>query len=110
MSFKRFSDEELRVLRNDIPVRFVIESLCGYDCKEIEGHQRFVCPLCEEMRTSLHPRENVGRCFRCERNFNPIEFVMSGRKLSFVESVKLLKQQLSNREPEAPAQTCTKES
>jgi len=87
---RRFSNEELYTLRNKVPVKFVLEQLCGNECKEIEGYIRFICPLCHEMRTSLHPKENLGRCFRCERNFNAIEFVMYCCKLSFVDSVKLL--------------------
>lgn len=96
MSSTRFSDMELRAIRNEIPVKQVIETLCGLECKEVEGYTRFVCPVCHEMRTSLHPKENLGRCFRCERNFNAIEFVMYGCKLSFVSSVKLLLAQLGN--------------
>ena len=90
MQRRRFSDQELWEIRNVIPVRFVLEHLCGSECKEIEGYTRFVCPVCHEMRTSIHPEENLGRCFLCQRNFNPIELVMSGCKLAFVESVKLL--------------------
>ncbi len=85
-----FSCEELYCVRNYIPVRKVLETLCGHECKEIEGYTRFVCPVCYEMRTSLHPKENLGRCFRCKRNFNAIDFVMCSCKLSFVNSVKLL--------------------
>lgn len=97
MSGARFSDNDLRAIRNDIPVRMVAEKLCGLECKEIEGFTRFVCPICHEMRTSLHPKENLGRCFRCEKNFNPIEFVMHGCKLPFVKSVKLLLAELNSQ-------------
>lgn len=86
----RFSKGELHQIRNQIPVRVVLEALCGIECKESESYTRFVCPVCNEMQTSIHPRENLGRCFRCQRNFNPIELVMFGCKLSFVDSVKLL--------------------
>lgn len=91
---RRFSEEELHAIRNRIPVRFVLKKFCGTECKEIEGSSRFVCPVCHEMRTSIHPNENLGRCFRCERNFNPIELVMLGCELSFVESVKLLQKHI----------------
>lgn len=96
MAGARFSDKDLRAIRNEIPVKLVLETMCGLECKEVEGYTRFVCPVCHEMRTSLHPKENLGRCFRCERNFNSIEFVMYGCKLSFVKSVRLLLTQLSN--------------
>jgi len=90
MERKRFNDKLLRAIRNELSVRYVFEELCGYECKEIEGQTKFVCPCCHEMRTSIHPEENLGRCFRCNRNYNPIDFVMCARQLSFVESVKFL--------------------
>ena len=98
---RKFSNEELCTIRNKIPVKFVLEQLCGNECKEIEGYIRFVCPVCHEMQTSLHPKENLGRCFRCKRNFNAIEFVMSGCRLSFVESVKLLRSHFRVRDAHA---------
>ena len=95
---KRFSSEELYAVRNMVPVELVLEKLCGRDCKIIEGQRRFVCPVCHEMRTSVHPKENLCRCFRCARNFNAIELVMLGCELSFVESVKVLQKHLKPRE------------
>ena len=89
---KRFSNEQLRRLRNDMPVRTVIETLLQLPYKEVEGAYRFLCPVCNEFNTGLNPRTNLARCFGCEKNFNPIELVMAGRGLSFVQSVKLLLQ------------------
>ena len=98
---KRFTDEELRRLRNKIPVRFVIEILLQLPHKEIEGVYRFLCPVCKEFETGLNPHTNLARCFRCEKNFNPIELVMADRGLSFVQSVNLLleKEHCSNGAP-----------
>jgi len=90
----RISASELKYLRNEVPVRYVAEELCGYECKRVEGVERFVCPECYQMQTSFHPQENLGRCFRCQRNFNPIDFVMSGRKLTFKASVEYLRQNI----------------
>lgn len=87
---RRFSDEELHAIRNFIPVRFVIEQVLEIPNKEIEGCYRFLCPACSEFQTGVNPRTNLSRCFRCARNFNTIELVMSDRGLGFVESVKLL--------------------
>ena len=92
---RRFSDSELRRLRNDIPVRWVIETLLQLPNKEVEGVYRFLCPLCNEFETGLNPKTNLARCFRCKKNFNPIELLMAGRALSFVQSVN----QLLQREP-----------
>jgi DNA primase len=87
---KQFSDEQLRVVRNDIAIRAVIGSILELPSKEVEGVFRFLCPICNEFQTSIHPSENLGRCFRCQRNFNPIDIVMAARQLNFVASVKLL--------------------
>ena len=87
---RRFSDEELYRIRNDIPVRAVISELLDIPVKEIEGIYRFLCPNCGEFQTAVNLKTNLSRCFRCQRNFNTIELVMEDRKVSFVESVKML--------------------
>jgi len=87
---RRFSDEELYRIRNDIPVRAVISELLAIASKEIEGIYRFLCPNCGEFQTAVNLKTNLSRCFRCQRNFNTIELVMEDRKVSFVESVKML--------------------
>ena len=99
---KHFTAEELRRLRNEVPVRVVIERLLQLPHKEIEGVYRFLCPLCNEFETGLNPNTNLSRCFRCEKNFNPIELVMADRHLSFVQSVSLLLQKgsLLNKAPQ----------
>lgn len=89
---KRFTKKELRRLRNEIPVRWVIETLLQIPHKEIEGVYRFLSPCCHEFTTSLNPNANLARCHRCEKNFNPIDMLMAERALSFVESVKMLLQ------------------
>ena len=92
---KQFSDAELYRLRNDIPVRVVIEMVLQLPSKEVEGLFRFLCPKCNEFQTAIHPRENLGRCFRCRRNFTSIELVMAAQELDFVSSVKLLQRQFT---------------
>lgn len=91
---KRFSAEELMSLRNELPIRWVIESLLGIPSKESEGVFRFVCPKCREMQTAVNPQTNLSRCFLCEKNFNTLEIVMEDRRIDFVHSVKLLQVEL----------------
>ena len=88
---KRFSSEELYELRTHLRFEFVIEGL-EIPSKVSEGYLRFLCPCCNEFQTAINRKTNLGRCFRCERNFNTIELVIADRKLSFVDSVQLLKQ------------------
>ena len=53
-------------------------------------HLRFLCPLCREFNTAVNPRTNLGRCFRCEQNFNPIDMVMIVKGYSFLQAVEYL--------------------
>ena len=98
---RRFSDEELKLIRNHITVQQVL-SILGIPCKEVEGEEKFLCPNCQEFRTGINPRVNLTRCFRCERNFNTIELVMAERKMGFVDSVKLLKNLFAGFETMSP--------
>lgn len=88
---RRFSDKQLHELRNFIPIDWLIEKHLLIPSKFSEGFFRFLCPLCGEFRTATHPKTNLARCFRCEKNFNTIDMVMLCRNLSFVESVEYLK-------------------
>ena len=87
----RFSGAELYELRNKISIARLLDFLKV--ATKLDGNILiFSCPCCSEFRTGINPQANLGRCFRCNRNFNPIELVMESRKCSFVASVKLLKQ------------------
>lgn len=79
----------LRELRNRIPIERVLAEL-GVPTKHREGYLRFLCPICQEFRTATNPRTNLGRCFRCERNFNPIDLVRLVEGGSFLEAVAYL--------------------
>jgi DNA primase len=99
---RRFSEDELFAIRNQVPMRAVIIELSGLPNKEIEGVFRFLCPFCNEFQTGVHEKTNLARCFRCCRNFNTIELLMASRALSFVESVKLLLRQRDSAHPAVP--------
>ena len=86
---KRFSDERLRSLRNEIPIDDVIRKL-DLPAKEVEGYFRFLCPVCQESHTATNPRTNLARCFRCRENYNPIDLVMTVRKIGFLEAARYL--------------------
>jgi hypothetical protein len=91
---KRFTSEELVAIRNELPIRWIIESFLRIHAKESEGIFRFVCPKCGEMQTAVNPKTNLSRCFLCEKNFNTLEIVMEDRRIDFVHSVKLLQVEL----------------
>ena len=90
MTKRRFTNHELHTLRNDIPVDALIDKALCIPSRVAEGHFRFLCPLCREFSTAVNPETNLARCFRCEKNFNTIDLVMTIRELGFVESVRFL--------------------
>ena len=91
---KRFSSRELFELRNAISVDILIKDVLEIPSKISEGTFRFLCPICNEFQTAVNPATNLGRCFRCEKNFNTIDLVISIQGCGFKESVLFLKQLL----------------
>ena len=86
----RFSKETLWRLRNEIPINLVISELLKLPWKISEGYFRFLCPICSEFTTATNKKTNLARCFRCEKNFNPIDMVMVVNRLNFRDAVDLL--------------------
>jgi len=85
-----FTDELLHALRNRIPMQRLFEHL-DWPHKKRHGQVAFLCPRCHEFRSAVNPRTNLGRCFLCETNFNPIDFLMNARDCDFVHAVHALK-------------------
>jgi len=91
MTKRRFTNHELYILRNDIPIDALIEKALCIPSRVAHGYFRFLCPLCKQFNTAVKSETNLARCFHCEENFNTIELVMTIRKLDFVESVRFLR-------------------
>jgi len=87
---KYFPRHLLYRLRNEIPLERVIAEYLNWPSKRREGRFSFVCPRCGESLTAVNPQTNLGRCFRCEENFNAIDFVMLATQRDFVEAVHFL--------------------
>jgi len=87
---KRYSKEKLRVLRNEIPISRLISDFLRIPFKISEGYFRFRCPLCSEFQTATNPKSNLARCFRCQKNFNPIDMVMAVNSCNFRDAVELI--------------------
>ena len=90
MSNRCYSSNQLYALRNQINVQMLIEKTLRIPCRMAKGCFRFLCPLCNRFDTAVNPKTNLGRCFRCEKNFNTIDLVMLIRQVDFVHSVKFL--------------------
>jgi DNA primase len=87
---KRYSKNLLRRLRNEIPIAILISDLLKWPNKVSEGYFRFLCPICSEFNTATNQKTNLARCFRCKKNFNPIDMVMEVKRVGFVDAVEYL--------------------
>jgi DNA primase len=89
MAGPRYTRQHLFTLRNCIPIDRLIEAV-SVPAKVQEGYYRFQCPVCNEFNTGINPKTNLARCFSCRKNFNTIDFVMTVKELSFIDSVAYL--------------------
>jgi hypothetical protein len=87
---ERLNKDYLRRLRNEIEIQSLISTILTIDCKMSEGRFRFLCPICNEFNTAVNPKTNLARCFRCERNFNPIDMVITVKACAFLDAVDFL--------------------
>ena len=88
---KHYTADFLRMLRNQIPIDEVITDLLNLKIRNVNAILRFRCPLCGNFHTATKHETNLARCFDCQKNFNPIDLVMTVQKCSFVDAVELLK-------------------
>lgn len=86
----RIPRQTLFLLRNHIPIDLIITDFLTLPSKSSEGSLRFLCPLCQEFNSATNPKTNLARCFRCNKNFNPIDLVMAAKRLPFKDAVHLL--------------------
>jgi len=84
------SKPHLRELRNRIEMIPLIAEVLELLCKTHDGRFRFMCPLCHDFDTAVNLDTNLARCFRCQRNFNPIDMVMTVKRYSFMQAVRFL--------------------
>lgn len=79
------------MLRNEMPIDDVIINLLNLEVRNSRNMFRFRCPLCGNFHTATNHVTNLARCFDCQKNFNPIDLVMTVGKCSFVDAVEILK-------------------
>ena len=82
-------------LRNEVPFPGLFRKL-NWPHKRVSTQLRFVCPICNEHQTSVNPATNLARCFRCQRNWNPIDFTMTITNCDFLQAVTQLEDLLPN--------------
>jgi hypothetical protein len=88
---KHYTTDFLRMLRNQIPINEVIIDLLTLEVQNDHEILRFRCPLCYNFHTAINHKTNLARCFDCEKNFNPIDLVMTVGNYGFLDAVKILK-------------------
>jgi DNA primase len=93
----RCSPALLRLLRNQVNINTLITSVLQMPHKTSENYLRFLCPVCSEFNTATNCKTNLARCFRCGKNFNPIDMVMIVKGNSFRQAVRFLKQLLDEK-------------
>jgi len=86
-----YTDDFLKMLRNQIKIDRVIDLLM-LQTRHGRNLLRFRCPLCDRFHTATNLKTNLGRCFECEKNFNPIDLVMVATGRDFIGTVEFLKQ------------------
>ncbi len=89
-----YSDEFLRMLRNEFVITGAI-SISGIESRHSNGITRFRCPCCHSFHTATNSETNLGRCFDCKTNFNPIDLVMAVFGYNFLETVEFLKKHIN---------------
>jgi hypothetical protein len=97
-----FDDQLLCRLRNEISWAQLLAWL-RWPHKLRQGQLAFLCPRCQEYHSAVNPRTNLGRCFHCGTNFNPIDLTMAIQECGFVTAVQQLRQLLPppSRRPHA---------
>ena len=86
----KYTRAYLRRIRNEVDIGDLIADVLNLPTKISEDYLRFLCPLCSEFNTAVNPSTNLARCFRCQKNFNPIDMVMTVKGYSFLEAVNFL--------------------
>lgn len=83
------SAKRLWWFRNHILITDIVKEL-KVPHKTSEGFFRFLCPLCDDFHTATNTKTNLGRCFRCKKNFNPIDFVIAVENCRFLDAIEFL--------------------
>jgi len=86
-----FTRDYLRRIRNEIPVISLLQRL-DWPSKYREGDLFFLCPhpRCKEFLVKKTPEENLGHCFACDRNFNPIDLTILIEQVEFKDAIAIL--------------------
>jgi hypothetical protein len=96
-----FTKQQLFQIRNDIDIDWLINEKLQLE-RQFNSIWRFQCPVCQQFNTATQKKNNLARCFSCQKNFNTIDLVIYSKKVNFVPGVQFLlslleKKSISNR-------------
>jgi DNA primase len=80
----------LRRMRNEIEMRKLLVEVLEIEHRHSGGRFRFLCPQCRQFDTAVNQKTNLGRCFGCRKNFNPIDLVIQVKQYDFLQAVEFL--------------------
>ncbi len=86
----RFTGQQLYELRNQLPIRQLIENELNIPNRLAGNVFRFECPMCRGYHTGIKKDKNLARCFDCQTNFNTIDLVIRTRQTEFYQSASFL--------------------
>jgi len=97
-----FTKQQLFQVRNDIDINWLINEKLPLE-RQFNRIWRFQCPVCQQFNTATQKKNNLARCFSCQKNFNTIDIVIYTKKINFVPSVRFLLSLLDKktRQPDA---------
>ncbi len=84
-----FTKQQLFLIRNDIDIDWLINEKLQIE-RQFNHIWRFQCPICQQFNTATQKKNNLARCFSCQKNFNTIDLVIYSKKVNFVPGVQFL--------------------
>ena len=84
-----FTKQQLFQIRNDIDIDWLINEKLHLE-RQFNNIWRFQCPVCQQFNTATQKKNNLARCFSCQKNFNTIDLVIYSKKINFVPGVQFL--------------------
>ena len=84
-----FTHQQLYQVRNEVDIDWLINEKLNLE-RQFKSIWRFQCPVCQQFNTATQKKNNLARCFSCQKNFNTIDLVIYSKKVNFVPSVQFL--------------------
>ncbi|MEN8250720.1 MAG: CHC2 zinc finger domain-containing protein [Bacteroidota bacterium] len=84
-----FTKQQLFQVRNEIDIDWLINEKLHLE-RQFNSIWRFQCPVCQQFNTATQKKNNLARCFSCQKNFNTIDLMIYSKKMDFVPGVQFL--------------------